>query len=260
MLVLSRRLNQAILFPGIETTVEVVDIKAGQVRLGITAPPQVRVLRGEVKERPADPPVERTAPAVFPTPELNRMLQNRLHIASIGLDHLRRQLQAGFGQDAEATLAALEEDLRLLRQRLRDELTRIARPLADGAGRARKALLVEDNANERELLASFLRQAGLEVDTAGDGSDALDYLRQRGRPDVLLLDMGLPRCDGATTVRHIRREPSLTGLKIIAVSGHTPDEFDLASGPNGVDRWFQKPVDPAALIQQLSRELGALPC
>ena len=54
------------------------------------------------------------------------------------------------------------------------------------------------------MLALFLRNAGLDVDTACDGSDALDYLHTHRRPDVVLLDMGLPRCDGATVVRKVR--------------------------------------------------------
>ena len=68
-------------------------------------------------------------------------------------------------------------------------------------------------------MAGFLRMSGLEVVTAGDGSDALDYLRKEGRPDVVLLDMGLPRFDGAATLKEIRRTPALAGLKVFAVSG-----------------------------------------
>jgi len=115
---------------------------------------------------------------------------------------------------------------------------------------------VEDNANERELLAIFLRMAGVDVDTAGDGADALDYLRHRQRPDVVLLDMVLPRCDGATTVREIRRDPACAGLKIFAVTGRSPDDFDLARGPAGVDRWLQKPLDPGLLLHSLNQELA----
>jgi CheY-like chemotaxis protein len=118
--------------------------------------------------------------------------------------------------------------------------------------------LVEDNANERELMALFLRGAGLDVATAGDGGDALDYLRQRERPDVVLLDMGLPRVDGATTVRAIRGDPAYAGLKIFAVTGHSPEEFDL--GPRGVDGWFRKPIDPVELLRNVKAELDMVMC
>lgn len=257
MLVLSRRLNEKILFPGIGTSVQVIALKPGLVRLGISAPPDVIVLREEVKDRLSER--EAFSPQAgnghgLASPEVSRMLQTRLHIAGLGLDQLRHQIQGGHVRDAEMTLEALEEDLRLLRERLRDELQKSPVPIA--AGRARKALLVEDNANERELLARFLRLAGLQVDTAGDGSDALDYLRSRGRPDVILLDMGLPRCDGATMVRTLRRDPAFAGLKIFAVSGHSPEEYDLG---NGLDGWFHKPIDPAALIHDLDEQLADAP-
>jgi CheY-like chemotaxis protein len=85
----------------------------------------------------------------------------------------------------------------------------------------------------------------------------LDHLQSRGRPDVVLLDMGLPRCDGLTTARAIRRNPDCAGLKIFAVTGHSPEEYDLADGPAGIDRWFSKPIDPAVLLQEMSRELGS---
>jgi CheY-like chemotaxis protein len=73
---------------------------------------------------------------------------------------------------------------------------------------------------------------------------------------VLLLDMGLPRCDGPTTVREIRRDQALAGLKIVAVSGHAAEEYDLGRGPGGIDRWFCKPIDPEGLIHDLERVLG----
>jgi DNA-binding response OmpR family regulator len=119
-----------------------------------------------------------------------------------------------------------------------------------------RALLVEDNANERELLATFLRMSGVDVDTAEDGADALDYLRCHDRPDVVLLDMGLPRCDGASMVREIRRRPAFAGLKIFAVTGRAQEEFDLGHGSVGVDRWFRKPVDPLALVRDLNEQFS----
>ena len=67
--------------------------------------------------------------------------------------------------------------------------------------------------------------------------------------------MGLPRVDGPTTVRAIRRNPALAGLKIFGVTGHLPEEFDLELGPQGIDGWFQKPLDPTALLQQIMEEV-----
>jgi len=257
MLVLSRRVNEKIVFPGLQAVVEVLGVKAGAVRLGVTAPPEVLILREELRQRPTN-----AAPAAPAAPDLKaereRLIQlvcNRLKVSGVGLEVLRGQLQAGQAEDALTVVERLAEDLQLLQRRLTDDGRPVPPPPARPAARPPRALLVEDNANERELLARFLRMGGFEVDTAGDGGDALDYLHARGRPDVVLLDMGLPRCDGPTTVRAIRGEQGLADLKIVAVSGSTPEEWGLGRGPGGIDRWFRKPIDPSALIRDLEREL-----
>jgi DNA-binding response OmpR family regulator len=155
------------------------------------------------------------------------------------------------------TLTALHRDLQLLLRGVEGEVESL--PSASShAGKRYKALLVEDDRMECELLAGYLRQSGLEVDTAGDGVDALDYLRAHNKPDVVLLDMALPRVDGPTIVREIRRNPALAGLKIFGVSGHRADEFNLDSGPMGVDRWFQKPFDPGILLHDLEEAAFAV--
>jgi carbon storage regulator CsrA len=249
MLVLSRRLNEKILIPEIQTTVQVVAVKAGTIRLGIEAPPKVRVVREEIYDRSR----QAAAPPPPAAEDVQRLVRSRLGVGRKGLAVLRRQLEAGLLEDAEATLAAVEDDLQLLGERLGEPPAVKARP---AAARKARALLVEDNANERELLATFLRISGLDVATAGDGSDALDYLHTHGQPDLVLLDMGLPRCDGPTVVRELRRDPKYAGLKIFAVSGHVAEEFDLDRGPRGVNRWFHKPIDPAELVRDLNHELA----
>jgi carbon storage regulator CsrA len=257
MLVLSRRLHEKILFPGLNTAVGVVGIQGGVVRLGIEAPPEVKVMREELTNRAEWGSFEMPPRATSnqnKLKKLNRLVRDQLNCASIGLAELNRQLQSGLTQDAQATLARIDEDFRALRKQLESDGAK-SQPLPGTKPRRSKALLVEDNANERELLAVFLRMANMEVDTAGDGADALDYLRACGRPDVVLLDMGLPRCDGPTMVREIRRDPALAGLKIFAVTGHLPNEYGVAVGPGGVDRWFHKPVDPTALLHDLETEL-----
>src|SRR5262249_53908914 len=125
---------------------------------------------------------------------------------------------------------------------------------------AGKALLVEDDANQRELLAGFLRMSGIDVATAGDGCAALDYLHSHPCPDLVLLDMGLPRCDGPTAVRLIRSEAAYRDLKIFAVTGASPDELGVETGPAGINRWFRKPLDPTALLQELRQEMAPHSC
>jgi carbon storage regulator CsrA len=265
MLVISRKLHEKVLLPAIGTAVQVMGIKRGVVRLGIEAPQEVTVLRAEVADRVAEwgrsdsRTQERTA-AEGMRDQRTGPLQERLQTTGVSLGLLRLQLEAGQIADAKATLAALQQDYQVLLHGVHGETESPLRQCPSQAHRRQKALLVEDDRNERELLAGFLRQAGLEVDTAGDGSDALDYLRTHAKPDMVLLDMGLPRVDGPTTVRSIRHNPALSGLKVFGVTGHSPDEFDLERGPAGIDRWFQKPLDPARLLRDLHEELDGALC
>ena len=259
MLVLSRRVNEKIVFPTLGVSVQVVGVKGGLVRLGIAAPPEVHVLRGEVKDRRVAAPGQASGSRPDEAAErgldrLGDLVRRRLEINRRGLDLLASQIAAGQLAAAGLTLASIEEDLRLLQSRVDPD-----RPAAgDLRSRPiRRALLVEDDPNERDLMARFLRKAGLDVATASDGADALDYLNRRGHPDVVLLDMGLPRTGGAEVVRTVRRDPSYAGLKIFAVTGHTQDEFDLAQGPGGVDRWYHKPVDPEDLVRGMTQELDS---
>jgi carbon storage regulator CsrA len=250
MLVLSRRLNEKIVIPTIATTIQVVGIRSGTVRLGISGPPEVGVLREELTDRVAAGDGTIGSARIWSglAPEDERLLAKRLDLACQGLELMRRQLRAGLEGEAESTLDQVEDELHTLVQRLR------INPEATAETRQpRRALLVEDNANERELLAMLLRRSGMVVDTAADGEDALAYLHSHRLPNVMLLDMALPRRDGASVVRAVREDPACAGLRIFAVSGHEPNEYNLDRGPKGIDGWFQKPVDPAVLVQDLNQ-------
>jgi len=257
MLVLSRRPNEKVLFPTLNTAIQVVSIKGGRVRLGIEAPPEVTILRAELQHLAAErrapaPPAEAAESGLR---QFRHVLRNRLNAATVGLGLLREQARAGLNDHLERTIAKIEEEMQSLQQRLESEAAQTPSRPPKPARKTCKALLVEDEENERELLAGYLRLAGFAVDTAGDGCDALDRLRAGERPDVVLLDMGLPRCDGAATAREIRRDPAYSGLKIFAVSGHSPNEYDLDRSPGGINRWFHKPLDPAVLLRELTQEL-----
>jgi carbon storage regulator CsrA len=256
MLVLTRRLNETIVLPDLNVTIQVVGIKSGAIRLGITAPPGVRVLRGELPDREAEWGKARpqaAPPAPEPqAPPLNQVVRQRLRVSRVGLAEVQRLVRAGRIEEAQRLLEKIDEDVALLERRLEDGPARRG-PAGKAGG---KALLVEDDRKACELLAECLRLAGMDVATADDGDTALDYLQTHDRPDVLLLDMAMPRCDGPTTLRAIRRNPAYAGMRIFALSGYAPDQFDVKLGPDGLNGWYQKPVDPEALLRDLGRELG----
>ncbi len=161
----------------------------------------------------------------------------------------QKQIEVGQVENADRTLVKVLSEFQSLDEDLGTRDT-AAPPAA-----ARHALLVEDDANESELLAGFLRLSGFEVDTAADGCDALDFLSEHGQPDVVLLDMQMPRCDGPATISAIRQNPQFSGLRVFAVSGRVPADMGVTVGPTGVDRWFRKPLNPQSLVAELHRDL-----
>jgi carbon storage regulator CsrA len=248
MLVLSRRRNEKVVFPNLGITVEILRIAGNSVRVGVKAPREVVVLRHEVAKK--ENVLVNSDEFRFPKKKLNHRIRNRLNSATLAMYLMQKQLEQGQKEQADGTLLkALEEFAAIDKE--------IAQTEREGRGEQilRRALLVEDDVNESELLAGFLRASGFEVDTADDGCKAIEYLSTHRRPDVILLDMHMPRCDGRSTISAIRRDPQLHGLRVFAVSGSEPAECGVVVGPDGVDRWFSKPIDPRTLVRQMSREI-----
>ena len=247
MLVLSRRLNEKVLFPNLGITIQIIRVAGKAVRIGIDAPPDIPVLREEV----ADSGRASDIPPVL-SRQVRHQLRNRLNTASLGLQVLHRRLEVGEIDDAEPTIFKIFNELQ--------EIDAELRPQDDHqeerkTGRCRRALIVEDNSNESELLAAYLRLNGYEVETVNDGLKALAYLKENEQPDAVLLDMCMPRLDGRKTVTSIRCEPKWRDLKLYAVSGANRQDMGVDIGPRGVDRWFSKPVDASQLVREINREL-----
>lgn len=248
MLVLSRRPNQKILFPELGVSVEVCSVAKNAVRLGIDAPPAISIVREELVQD------WQPAPAAPARPSRHRVL-NRLHTAGLGMHLAQKQLQAGLVAQAQASLQQALREHSELEKELASEKPAAPAPRRTSSSQIR-ALLVEDDRNECTLLAEFMRLHGIKVETAGDGQEALDYLRAHDRPDVVLLDMRMPRCDGPATIAAIRGSERLHGMKVFAVTGAAQSECRLTQGPEGVDGWFTKPINPSKLIQEMNVALG----
>ena len=174
-------------------------------------------------------------------------IRNELHQISIGL-HLYRELTAaGLSQEANETFATIQEALSRL-----DENQALCRPKhATACSPSCSVLIVEDEENEREMLASLLRMRGYQVTTRADGQEALDYLAEHPKPQAILVDMKMPRCDGPELVRQLRTQRQIESVPVFAVSGTSPKENGLATGPEGVNRWFPKPLNPEYLLEAL---------
>ena len=110
----------------------------------------------------------------------------------------------------------------------------------------RRIVVVDDNPDAANTLATILRMSGHEVHIATDGHSAIE-LAIRVRPEVMLLDIGLPGLDGFSVAKRLRAESSLAHMRIIAVTG-IGDEGDRQRAMEaGIDQHLIKPVDPAFL-------------
>jgi len=245
MLVLSRRPNEKIVFPNLGITVQIIQAKPNAVRIGIDAPPEVRVLRDELISESAPPPGK-------PRRTLSHALCNRLNQVALGLHRFEQQWHAGQTADAGATLEHALEVLESLDQDFVKSNVAEEQPVP-----VCRTLLVDDDNNERELLAGILTMNGCTCATANDGVEAIDYLAAHEPPDLVLLDMLMPRCDGPHTLARIRSEPRFAGLKVFAISGTRPTDLGMTVGPGGVDAWFTKPLNPRKLWHAIRESVGA---
>jgi len=139
------------------------------------------------------------------------------------------------------------------------EVTRDATPdsVAAEPG-ALRILVVDDSADSVESLGMILSMAGHEVQTALDSVTAL-RIAIEFRPDVALLDIGLPGTDGYEVARRMRAEGALQGTYLVAVTGYGQDEDRRRSEEAGFHAHLVKPVDPAALKVVMARARARLP-
>ncbi len=117
---------------------------------------------------------------------------------------------------------------------------------------AGRVLVVDDDDVIRQLITVNLELEGFEVFTAVDGQDCLDKARQV-RPDVVTLDVMMPRVDGWEAAARLREDPTMAEVKLVLLSARA-QEADLKRGGRiGVDAYLTKPFDPDELIETVRR-------
>jgi CheY-like chemotaxis protein len=115
----------------------------------------------------------------------------------------------------------------------------------------RRILVVDDNVDAAESLATVLRLQGQYVREAHDGAAALQVARDY-RPEVVFLDIGMPRMDGYEVARRLRQEPGMEGTVVVALTGWGQEEDRRRSQEAGFDHHFVKPVEPIFLSEFLA--------
>lgn len=125
-------------------------------------------------------------------------------------------------------------------------------PKAGPAPAGRKVLVVDDNRDGAESLSMLLELAGHEVHLAHDGEEALSRF-ESVRPEVVLLDIGLPKLDGFEVARRLRGEGKNRDILLIALTGYGKEGDRSLSREAGFDHHLVKPVEPTVLMDLLAR-------
>jgi CheY-like chemotaxis protein len=115
----------------------------------------------------------------------------------------------------------------------------------------KRVLVVDDLHDNADTLAMLLRLHGHEVQTAYDGEEAVNRAGEF-RPDVILLDLGMPRMGGDVACRIIREQPWGKAIRIIAVTGWGQESDRRRTEEAGFDDHLVKPVDPNMLVALLA--------
>lgn len=153
-------------------------------------------------------------------------------------------------EEPEEPEKAAEEDVRA-------PAARAARPPSDLAGGGDlSVLLVEDNPDIAESMSLLLEASGYSVRIEAEGEAALRAVEE-SRPDVVLLDIGLPGVDGFEVARRIRARPDGEGVRLIAITGYGQQSDRSRAARAGIDEFLVKPVRTDALLDLLAEEASA---
>ncbi len=113
-----------------------------------------------------------------------------------------------------------------------------------------KILAVDDDDSILELLKYNLDKAGYEVKTASDGEQAIEIAR-RFRPNLVLLDIMMPKMDGVETCRQLRTINELAGTFIVFLTARSEEYSEVAAFDVGADDYINKPIKPRALLSRI---------
>ena len=111
-------------------------------------------------------------------------------------------------------------------------------------------LIADDNAGNREILIKRLQQQGYEFLQASDGEEALSSAKQN-LPDLILLDVGMPKLDGFEVCRRLKNDPTLPVIPIILVTARAASQDVVMGLDAGADEYLTKPIDHAALVARV---------
>lgn len=119
-------------------------------------------------------------------------------------------------------------------------------------GGSKRVLVIDDRRDALLINQMLLQQLGHEVAIASNGEEGVERARSFA-PDIVLCDLTMPGMNGFEVARRLRAEPSTAELRLVAVSGHSVDEFDNLALAAGFDEQVVKPLD----VSTIERLLGS---
>ena len=120
----------------------------------------------------------------------------------------------------------------------------------------RRILVVEDDLDSVHSMAMLIKMMGHEVQFAINGMAAIDIARTF-RPDIIILDIGLPDFKGDHIARQLRFEPGLESTQLIAISGLPEEHLERRALQAGCEEFYRKPIEPSVLEALLARPFGS---
>jgi CheY-like chemotaxis protein len=119
-------------------------------------------------------------------------------------------------------------------------------------------LLVDDFADALDMYSDFLRYSGFRVAKAKSGRDGVARAVEL-RPDVILMDLGMPGMDGWEATRRLKADPATHDIPVIALTGYALTKYVERSREAGCDAFLAKPCLPVDLVAQVKRTLDERP-
>jgi two-component system, cell cycle response regulator DivK len=116
-------------------------------------------------------------------------------------------------------------------------------------------LLVEDNFDSREIYRQVLEHAGFRVCAVECGGDAIRVARER-RPDIILMDIGLPRVNGWEATRILKADAATRSIPVVAITALTSPEDRRRAARIGFEGFLEKPVAPRRVLVEVQGRIG----
>jgi DNA-binding response OmpR family regulator len=118
-----------------------------------------------------------------------------------------------------------------------------------------KILVVEDEVHIQRLIKLVLEKNGLAVDAVGSGEEALKYLAESPRPDLILLDILMPGIDGLQVLKAIKSNTEHKTIPVVMLTALAQENVVLQGIKLGANDYIRKPFHPTELVKRLSKHL-----